>query len=72
MRMAAMATPTNSKYSWMWQMELDESGSVEAVGVDVDDAADAWYAPLMQLMSAVVEFIAGVGVVMLLVHGILP
>ena len=53
-------------------MELDESGSVEAVRVDVDDAADAWYAPLMQLMSAVVEFIVGVGVVMLLVHSILP
>ena len=53
-------------------MELDESGSVEAVGVSVGDAADAWYLPLMQLMSAVVEFIVGVGVVMLLVHGILP
>ena len=54
-------------------MELDEPGSVEViVGVGVGDAADAWYLPLMQLMSAVVEFIVGVGVVMLLVHGVLP
>ena len=51
MRMAAMATPTNSKYSWMWQMELDVE-VVEVVGVGVGDTASARYPPLMQLMSA--------------------
>ena len=54
--MAAMATPTNSKYSWMLQMELDESGSVEAVGVGVDDATGTQYPPLMQFFFVQFKF----------------